>query len=107
MPGAVTVQGLGQAICVRKYPLKAFSKELLKRTFSCLGSLDTYGEDNMANMKEIAKMARVSIGTVSHVLNNSANVRESMRKRVLEAVHAPPYHPNHLSRALRRAKTTI
>jgi LacI family transcriptional regulator len=30
----------------------------------------------MANMKQIAEIAGVSLGTVSHVLNNSANVRE-------------------------------
>ncbi len=52
-------------------------------------------------------MARVSIGTVSHVLNNSANVRESMRKRVLEAVQAARYQPNQLARGLRRDKTNI
>ncbi len=40
----------------------------------------------MANMQEIARMAGVSLGTVSHVLNNTANVRESTRQRVLEAV---------------------
>ncbi len=45
-------------------------------------------EDAMANMKDIAKIARVSLGTVSHVLNNSANVRSPLRKRVLEAVQA-------------------
>ena len=31
----------------------------------------------MANMQEIAKMAGVSLGTVSHVLNNSAKVRRA------------------------------
>ena len=42
----------------------------------------------MANMKEIAKIAGVSLGTVSHVLNNSMPVREPLRKRVLAAVDA-------------------
>ena len=46
----------------------------------------------MANMHEIAKMAGVSLGTVSHVLNNSAKVREPKRTRVLEAVQAVGYH---------------
>jgi LacI family transcriptional regulator len=61
----------------------------------------------MANMKQIAKIARVSIGTVSHVLNNSAGVREPVRKRVLEAVQAARYQPNQLARGLRRDKTNM
>ncbi|MGA2170956.1 MAG: LacI family DNA-binding transcriptional regulator [Terracidiphilus sp.] len=61
----------------------------------------------MANMKEIAKMARVSLGTVSHVLNNSAVVREPVRLRVLEAVQAAGYQPSQLARGLRRDKTNM
>jgi LacI family transcriptional regulator len=61
----------------------------------------------MANMLEIAKMAGVSLGTVSHVLNNSAGVRESVRKRVLEAVQATGYQPSQLARGLRRDKTNM
>jgi len=61
----------------------------------------------MANMKEIAKMAGVSVGTVSHVLNDSAGVREAARKRVLEAVQAAGYQPNQLARGLRRDKTNM
>jgi LacI family transcriptional regulator len=58
-------------------------------------------------MIEIAKMARVSIGTVSHVLNNSAVVREPLRQRVLEAVQAAGYQPSQLARGLRRDKTNM
>ncbi len=61
----------------------------------------------MANMKEIAKLANVSLGTVSHVLNNSARVREPMRKRVLAAVQATGYQPSELARGLRRDKTNM
>src|SRR5580692_4025186 len=61
----------------------------------------------MSNMKQIAKMARVSLGTVSHVLNNSAAVREPIRARVLEAVQAVGYRPNQLARGLRRVKTSM
>ncbi len=61
----------------------------------------------MANMKDIAKIARVSLGTVSHVLNNSANVRSPLRKRVLEAVQAAGYQPSQLARGLRRDKTNV
>jgi DNA-binding LacI/PurR family transcriptional regulator len=61
----------------------------------------------MANIKEIAKMARVSIGTVSHVLNSSAGVREPVRKRVMEAIQRARYRPNQLARGLRRDKTNM
>ena len=61
----------------------------------------------MANMNDIAKLARVSLGTVSHVLNNTTNVREPLRKRVLEAVEAAGYQPSQLARGLRRDKTNM
>src|ERR1700691_910057 len=61
----------------------------------------------MANMQEIAKMAGVSLGTVSHVLNNTANVREPKRTRVLEAVQAAGYQPSQLARGLRRDTTNM
>lgn len=61
----------------------------------------------MANMKQIARMARVSLGTVSHVLNGSAKVREPLRQRVEEAVQAIGYQPSALARGLRRDKTNM
>ena len=61
----------------------------------------------MPNMKQIARMARVSLGTVSHVLNGSAAVREPLRLRVMEAVEALGYQPSQLARGLRRDKTNM
>ena len=61
----------------------------------------------MANMQEIAKRAGVSLGTVSHVLNNTANVREPKRTRVLEAVQEAGYQPSQLARGLRRDTTNM
>jgi DNA-binding LacI/PurR family transcriptional regulator len=61
----------------------------------------------LANMKEIARMADVSLGTVSHVLNGSARVREPLRERVLKAVEALGYQPSQLARGLRRDKTNM
>jgi LacI family transcriptional regulator len=61
----------------------------------------------MANMKEIARMAGVSLGTVSHVLNDSAGVRQALRDRVLEAVQTAGYQPSQLARGLRRVKTNM
>jgi|SRR5579859_7703959 len=61
----------------------------------------------MANMKDIAKLAGVSLGTVSHVLNDSAGVREPLRQRVLQAVQSVGYQPSQLARALRRDNTNM
>ncbi len=45
----------------------------------------------MANIKQIAKTAGVSISTVSRVLNNHPYVKEEKRKRVLDAVEELNY----------------
>src|ERR1035437_2111234 len=61
----------------------------------------------MANMKRIAEMAKVSLGTVSNVLNNTAAVRGPLRERVLAAVEKLHYQPSQLARGLRRVRTNI
>ena len=61
----------------------------------------------MANMKEIARLAGVSLGTVSHVLNGTVKVRDPLRKRVLDAVNKTGYQPSQLARGLRKDKTNI
>jgi LacI family transcriptional regulator len=61
----------------------------------------------MANMKEIAQLAGVSLGTVSHVLNGTVKVREPLRKRVFDAVQKTGYQPSQLARGLRKDKTNI
>lgn len=58
-------------------------------------------------MKKIAELAGVSLGTVSHVLNGTARVRDPLRKRVMDAIHATGYQPSQLARGLRRDKTNI
>lgn len=61
----------------------------------------------MATMKDIAKIAGVSLGTVSNVLNGTAGVREPIRRRVLDAVQSIDYQPSQLARGLRRVKTNV
>jgi DNA-binding LacI/PurR family transcriptional regulator len=61
----------------------------------------------VGNMKSIAQIAGVSLGTVSNVLNGSKKVREPLRKRVMEAVEAEGYQPSQLARGLRRDKTNV
>ncbi|MGC8820776.1 MAG: LacI family DNA-binding transcriptional regulator [Fervidobacterium sp.] len=47
----------------------------------------------MANIREVAKLANVSIATVSRVLNGSDRVSEETRKKVLTAVKKLNYKP--------------
>jgi LacI family transcriptional regulator len=54
----------------------------------------------VVTQKEVAERAGVSFITVSRVINNQGNVAEGTRRRVLEAVRALNYHPNHLGQAL-------
>jgi DNA-binding LacI/PurR family transcriptional regulator len=58
-------------------------------------------------MHQIARAAAVSLGTVSHVINDTATVREPLRQRVLAAVKSLGYEPNELSRGLRLNRTNI
>lgn len=58
-------------------------------------------------MHDIARRAKVSLGTVSHVINGSAVVREPLKQRVLEAIKALGYQPSQLARGLRRDYTNM
>jgi DNA-binding LacI/PurR family transcriptional regulator len=59
-------------------------------------------------MKDVAEHARVSISTVSYVLNNSGPVATDRRERVLDAVRVLEYSPNESARSLkRRSASTI
>jgi LacI family transcriptional regulator len=63
----------------------------------------------MANvtMKQIAELAQVSLGTVSHVVNGTAATRDGVRRRVLEAIRTLGYQPSQLARGLRRKSTDM
>jgi len=58
-------------------------------------------------MRQIAERADVSIGTVSHVINGTAKVREKLRVRVVEAIRRLGYQPSQLARGLRRNQTSM
>ena len=49
----------------------------------------------MATIKDVAEMAGVSIGTVSHVITGSIRVSEPLRLKVQTAIRELDYHPNH------------
>ncbi len=51
-------------------------------------------------LEDIAQQAGVSRSTVSRVVNDHPNVRESVRKRVKEVIQSTGYHPNAAARTL-------
>jgi len=59
----------------------------------------------MPNIYDVAKRARVSVATVSAVLNESAFVSAGLKTRVRSAVAALGYQPNLLARSMARQKT--
>jgi len=56
-------------------------------------------------MRDVAEHARVSVTTVSHVVNETRPVSDGLRERVLAAIEELDYQPNVLARSLRRGKT--
>ncbi|MGY0061697.1 LacI family DNA-binding transcriptional regulator [Streptomyces sp. LZ34] len=59
----------------------------------------------MASIKDVAHHARVSVATVSRVLNDHPSVRADTRDRVLAAVAELGYRPNAVARSLRTDQT--
>lgn len=57
------------------------------------------------NIKDIAKLSGVSISTVSRVINNSARVRDEVKKRVERVIEETGYRPNSLAKELLNNKT--
>jgi len=59
-------------------------------------------------MQEVAKDANVSVATVSRVINNSYNVSEKTREKVLKSMEKLSYLPNSIARSLKvRTTNTI
>ncbi|GER74595.1 hypothetical protein BpPP18_26620 [Weizmannia acidilactici] len=61
----------------------------------------------MANIRDLAKMAGVSVTTVSRVLNHHPYVSEEKKKAVLEAIKATNYHKNINAVHLSKGKTKL
>lgn len=59
----------------------------------------------MVTIREVARQARVSVGTVSNVLAGSATVRAELRRRVEDAMRGLDYHPNQIARSLKTRQT--
>ncbi|MCL2703797.1 MAG: LacI family transcriptional regulator [Defluviitaleaceae bacterium] len=56
-------------------------------------------------IREIAEIAGVSTATVSYVLNNTKNVTQEKRRRVLDAVAQSGYQTNNIAKSLRVKRT--
>jgi LacI family transcriptional regulator len=54
----------------------------------------------VVTIKDVAKRARVSVGTASQVLTNKPTVTEENRQRVLQAVEELGYQPNLIAQSL-------
>jgi LacI family transcriptional regulator len=57
------------------------------------------------NIYNIAKVAGVSIATVSRVINNSPNVKQQTREKVKAVLREIEYLPNHIARSLATNET--
>ncbi|MBN2811464.1 MAG: LacI family DNA-binding transcriptional regulator [Spirochaetales bacterium] len=57
------------------------------------------------NIKDVAKMAGVSISTISRVINNSAYVSPDIRERIEKVLADTGYRPNSLAKELLSHKT--
>lgn len=56
-------------------------------------------------IRDVARLAGVSVATVSAVINGKGGVSEQLTRRVEHAVRALNYHPDHVARSLRVRQT--
>lgn len=61
----------------------------------------------MTNIKDVAKLANVSVTTVSRVINNKGYVSIKTRNAVNNAIKQLDYHPNEMARAFSRQQSYI
>lgn len=61
----------------------------------------------MITIKDVAKLAGVSIATVSRILNNRGAISENTRKKVHKAMQELHYQPNEIARALQKKESHV
>jgi LacI family transcriptional regulator len=61
----------------------------------------------MHTMKDVARLAGVSVATVSAVINGTAVVSAMRAKKVREAMEALDYHPDQVARSLRTGRSRV
>ena len=62
---------------------------------------------NNLSIKDIARMAGVSIATVSRVINKNGKVAKDTEKKILKVMEENNYVPNLLAKGLRTRKSTV
>ncbi|MEV5029707.1 LacI family DNA-binding transcriptional regulator [Paenibacillus sp. LPE1-1-1.1] len=61
----------------------------------------------MATIHDVAKLAKVSVTTVSRVLNNRGYISEATRAKVYKTMEELNYQPNEIARALLRKQSNV
>ena len=61
----------------------------------------------MVSIKDVAKLAGVSIATVSRTINNKDRVNQETRERVQRAIEKTGFSPNALAQNFRRGRTNF
>lgn len=75
-----------------------------KKTFTSGGRMNI-NIQNSVTIKDVAKEAKVSIATVSRILNGKEGVSPVLIKRVNQAINDLGYQPNAVARALKVSKS--
>ena len=85
--------------CLRRLPLNERSTYIASRQ----------DVTNMrhGSIKDVARLAGVSIATVSRCMNYPEKVSEKTRRKVQQAVVTTGYSPNTLAQSFRRGRTNI
>jgi LacI family transcriptional regulator len=58
-------------------------------------------------IKDVARLAGVSIATVSAVINGKGTASAELKRRVEEAMRALDYHPDHTARSLKTGRSRV
>lgn len=61
----------------------------------------------MTTIRDIAKLAGVSVATVSRIINNSDKVKKETRNKVEQVIKVTHYHPNQVARTLYQKKSKM
>lgn len=61
----------------------------------------------MATIHDVAKIANVSVTTVSRVLNNRGYISEATRMKVYQTMEQLNYQPNEIARSLLRKQSNV
>lgn len=62
---------------------------------------------NNTTMKDVARLAEVSVSTVSRVLNGNARVDDALKAKVTEAARVLGYTPNDVARSLKMQDSSL